>query len=427
MGKIARIPLGLRILAGLLLGLLVGIVLPPAGAAAWSDNFVAVARTGGQLWLSALQMTVLPLVFALLALGLGRPSKTTAGGGLIARRATLVFAALYAFSLVVAVSLNALLLAIWPVSPSTIEAFKKFAGTSVEAKIPPPGEIILGLVPSNVFASLAAGSILPVVVFAILFGLGMRHIAERSQERVAELVEAISDIMFMIVRWILELAPIGAFGLVVATAHETGVAMLWGLATYLRHLLIVVAVMLALAYPVAALWGRTGFWRFAKGAAPSQLVAASTQSSVGSLPVMLESTRTLGVSDDVSNVTLPLAVSVFRFSGPTYTLTVAAYAAAAAGLSPDLNSLALASLLALLMEFAAVGLPNQVSFIAVAAPAFAVLGAPLGFLPVMLAVDTIPDIVGTTANVTGDLAAATVVAGRAERSETPASAVLSTA
>jgi Na+/H+-dicarboxylate symporter len=169
--------------------------------------------------------------------------------------------------------------------------------------------------------------------------------------------------------------------------------------------------MVLLAYPVAVLWGRVGLIRFAVAAMPSQLVAVSTQSSVASLPVMLKSSEKLGIADEVTNVSLPLAVSIFRFGGPSGTISVAFYAAAAAGLHPSLPVLIGGALLALLMEFAAVGLPNQINGFTINAPVFAALGAPFAFMPIMLAVETIPDSVGTTANVSMDLAATAVIDG----------------
>src|SRR5206468_13040528 len=112
---------------------------------------------------------------------------------------------------------------------------------------------------------------------------------------------------------------------------------------------------------------------------------------------------------------LPLAVSIFRFGGPSGTISVAFYAAAAAGLHPTLPALIGGALLALLMEFAAVGLPNQINGFTINAPVFAAFGAPFAFMPIMLAVETIPDAVGTTANVSTDLAAATVINGLTRR------------
>lgn len=416
MNRLGEIPLGLRVLAMLLLGVCVGILLPKPATENWSDTFVSVAHVGGQLWLSALQMTVLPLIFSLLTMGLTSSSPLTGDGGSVARRAAFVFAVLYLACLTAALALNELLLGVWPVSPAAADAFQKLAGNAVQVKAPDAGEIILSIIPSNIFGALAAGSILPVVVFAILFGLAMRHIEKSRREQLRSLIGSLADVMFKIVSWVLLMAPLGVFGLVVGTAHETGFAIVWGLAGYLRHVVTVAVILVALSYPVAVLWGRVGLMRFAAAAAPTQLVAVSTQSSVASLPVMLKSSERLGFVDEVTNVSLPLAVSIFRFGGPSGTISVAVYAAAAAGLHPAFPALVGGALLALLMEFAAVGLPNQINGFTINAPVFAAFGAPFAFLPLMLAVETIPDAVGTTANVSMDLAA-TAVIDRLQRRE----------
>jgi len=271
------------------------------------------------------------------------------------------------------------------------------------------GAIIVSIVPSNVFGAFASGAMLPVVVFAILFGLAMRTIEPDRRKHIVSLIESIADVMFKIVGWVLLIAPLGVFALVIGTVHETGLAIIWGLAGYLRHVLIVMSVLLLFVYIIAAFWARISLGRFAAATAPSQLVALSTQSSVGSLPVMLASAKTLQIGENTTNVVLPLAVSIFRFSGPAMTLSVAAYAASAAGLHVGTTQLIGGALLALLMEFTGVGLPNQVNIFALNAPVFAAFGAPLGFLPVMLAVETIPDAVATTVSVSMDVAAAGVV------------------
>ena len=406
--RLSQIPLGVRILVGVLLGIAVGLSLPRAGTSAWADTMVMSGQVAGQLWLASLQMTVLPLIFALLTTGLARAG-SGAAGGTIAKHALVVFASLYAVGLLIGIALNFLLLQVWPVSPTAIEAFRNVTAASVNTKAPSVGDVVLGIVPTNVFAALAAGAVLPVVVFALLFGLAMGRTEESQRKSIVKLIDTVADIMFTIVGWVLLLAPLGVLGLAMGTAHETGVAMLWGLGGYLRHIVVVTVIMLTLAYPVAVFWGRVGLRRFAAGVAPSQLVALGTQSSVASLPVMLRSAKGLGVSEATADVTLPLAVSVFRFTGPTLTLTVASYAAAMAGMPPSLSLMAFCALLAMLMEFAAVGLPNQVSLFAISAPAFAALGAPLGFLPVFLSVDVIPDAIGTTGIVSMDVAATTVV------------------
>src|SRR3954469_19493808 len=278
MKRLASMPLGVRILVGLVFGVCVGTFLPRPGTAAWTDGVAYVAQIAGQLWLSALQMTVLPIVFALLTIGLGRTSGVASEGGSAVRRAAIVFGALYALSLLVAIILNRLLLDAWPVSAAAAEAFQRLTQSVGPTARTDAGAIIVSIIPSNVFGAFAAGAMLPVVVFAILFGLGMRTIDPGRREHIVGLIESVADVMLKIVGWVLMIAPLGVFALVLGTVHETGLAIVWGLATYLRHVLIVLIALLLLVYPIAVLWARIRLGRFASAVVPSQLVALSTQS-----------------------------------------------------------------------------------------------------------------------------------------------------
>jgi proton glutamate symport protein len=139
-------------------------------------------------------------------------------------------------------------------------------------------------------------------------------------------------------------------------------------------------------------------------------VAASTQSSLASLPAMVEGCGAgLGVEPRVSNLVLPLAVSVFRFSSPGVNLAVALYGAHLYGVDPGLLQIATAITLAVLTSMASVSLPGQITFYTTATPLWLVLGLPLDLLPLLLAVETIPDIFRTIVNVTADVAVTAVV------------------
>lgn len=164
MRRLLNLPLGVRILAGMLLGIATGLLPPKAGAAAWADTLVTTGQVAGRLWLASLQMTVLPLIFALLTTGLARAG-SGAAGGTIAKHALVVFATLYGLGLLVGIALNFLLLNVWPVSATAIDAFRNVTAVSVDTKAPFIGDVVLGIIPTNVFAALAAGAVLPVVVF----------------------------------------------------------------------------------------------------------------------------------------------------------------------------------------------------------------------------------------------------------------------
>jgi Na+/H+-dicarboxylate symporter len=151
--------------------------------------------------------------------------------------------------------------------------------------------------------------------------------------------------------------------------------------------------------------------------APVQVVAASTQSSLATLPAMIECAReTLGVPHRVAGLVLPLAVAVFRYTSPIGNLAVCLFIAALYGFEPGLLQVVTAVLVAFAVSVAAVGLPGQVSFITSVAPICLALGLPVELLGVLIAVEMVPDVFRTIGNVTGDLAVTTLV----QRQEPPA-------
>jgi Na+/H+-dicarboxylate symporter len=137
---------------------------------------------------------------------------------------------------------------------------------------------------------------------------------------------------------------------------------------------------------------------------------------------MLEAARRgLGISERVVDVILPLAVAVFRFTSPVGNLAVCFFIAHLYGLHPSIFQIASGIAVAYAMSIGAVGLPGQVSYIASIAPICLALGVPTDLLGIFLAVEVIPDIFRTLGNVTGDLAATSILA-RGEKASAPAAA-----
>lgn len=167
--RLKRLPLAARIVMGLALGAVGGLALPGAGAAAWSDGVVASAGVIGRLWLAALQMTILPLVFALLSTTFIRSAGLAEGTG-VTRRTIATLAALYALGIAVGVVVTPILLGVFPVTGDIAAALRGTGGGPVEVARLPVADMILGLVPTNVVSAAAGGSLLPVVFFALVFG-----------------------------------------------------------------------------------------------------------------------------------------------------------------------------------------------------------------------------------------------------------------
>jgi Na+/H+-dicarboxylate symporter len=218
--------------------------------------------------------------------------------------------------------------------------------------------------------------------------------------------------MIVIVNWLLWLGPIGVFALAYVVGVRAGGGAFGALLHYIAIVSSVGIVIWALAYPLALFGARIGLGRFAKAVAPAQAVAFSTQSSLATLPAMLRSTERLDVPVSASGVTLPLAVALFRATGPGMNLAVILYIAHWYGMSLSPAQIAIGVVVAAITTFSAISLPGQVSFVTNTAPIGLAMGVPLEPLALLIAIETIPDLFRTVGNVTMDVAVSATVARR---------------
>ncbi|QTN19344.1 cation:dicarboxylase symporter family transporter [Brevundimonas sp. AJA228-03] len=395
-----------------------------AGAAAQAYGIpggtgtIAVVDALGQLWLNALRMTIIPLVFSLLVTGIASIADAAASGRL-ALKAVLVFAALLVVATVWAVASSLGLHMLWPIDPAGARAL--IAGAPPEAASEVAGNVtgggfeafLTGLTPSNPIRAAADDAILAIVVFAIAFGFATTKLPERLRQPVALFFEAVAQTMIVIVQWVLAVAPLGVFALAMGVGLRAGLGAAGVLGHYIALVVLSLIGLILLTYGIAVVFGRISLSRFASAVAPAQVVAFSTQSSLACLPVMVErATTRLGVSAPTAGLVLPLAVAVFRITSTVANLAVAIYCAKLFGVALSPQVLLAGSVAALAISVGTVGLPGQVSFFASIGPICLAMGIPLQVLPLLLAVEVVPDIFRTVGNVTADLAAARIVEGR---------------
>jgi Na+/H+-dicarboxylate symporter len=148
---------------------------------------------------------------------------------------------------------------------------------------------------------------------------------------------------------------------------------------------------------------------FVRAMIPPQAVAISTRSSLASLPAMLASARTLGIREQVADVALPIAVALFRATGPAMNVAVPFYIAHWLGIQPTLAQMIAATAVGAVMSYGAVSLPGEITYISSIAPIALALGVPIAPLALLVAVEMVPDIFRTVGNVTLDVALAAVV------------------
>jgi proton glutamate symport protein len=413
------LPASVRVLLALLAGAVVGLSL-----AAWNaDTALRVAEFAqpiGKLWLNALQMTVVPLVAALVVVGINGAADAAASGR-NARMAMATFAVLLAVCGTFAAIAAPALLSLVPRDDALVGAFRAaIQAPEVLPQAPSFGLWITSVIPSNAIAAAAASAMLPLVVFSMFFGFALTRLEPERRERMLELVRTIGDAMIVVVRWVLWAAPVGVFALVLAVCAHVGLGVLTALGYYIALQCVLYVAITALMYVVAVTVAGERLPRFAAALLPVQAIAASTQSSLASLPVMVDSARNrLGYPLAVTSLVLPMAVSLFRIASPTQYLSVVVFIAWMYGAALGPAQLAIAVGLSIVISMGSVGLPGQVSFMTNNLPVTQAMGLPIEPLGVLLAVDTLPDAFATVANTTADVTATAVVARHRGASSLP--------
>jgi len=396
-------------LAALVAGLIAGMLANRIGADQ-RDAALGVASFVGTLWLNALKMTVIPLVVALLVVGVAK-SAEAAQTGRVAGRSVLWIVIICSASAIFGAFATVALTDAFPL-PRATASLLQGALANVEktsAPLASPAEFFKGVVPPNLFAAANNGDILPLTVFALLFGLALTRLAGPARKSVINLFEAIGDAFVIIIDWVLLLAPLGVFALAFTVGSAAGGAAFAGLGHYVVVISLIGVIVTLAAYPLASFVGRIGPTSFARGMIGPQTVAISTRSSLASLPAMLTASRDMGIRENVADVTLPIAVALYRATGPAMNTAVAFYVAHWLGLEPSMSQMIAATAVGAVMSYGAVSLPGEVSYISSIAPIAIALGVPIAPLGLLVAVEMVPDIFRTVGNVTHDVALAAIV------------------
>lgn len=405
------------VLGALLLGLLLGTLSNQAGAV--REPLINIASTVGGLWLDGLKMTVIPLIISLLVTGV-ISGADQARAGRVAGRSVAWFVMVLTASAAFGTLAMPLLLEAFPLPAGSAEALRaglaSVDSAATAASVPTVQDWLDSLIPTNPIAAAAEDKVLALVVFTAIFAFALTRIDAEGRQAVGRFFKGVQDAMLVVVGWVLWLAPIGILGLAFAVGAGAGGAAFGAVFHYVALVSLVGIVVTLGAYLVAVAFAGWKLGDFARAMVPPQAVAISTQSSLASLPAMLDAARVLRVPQRNADVTLPLAVALFRATGPAMNVSVAIYVAYLMGIELHLGSLIAGFAVASVASYWAVSLPGSLSFVTSIAPIALAMGIPIEPLALLIAVEVLPDITRTLGNVTWDVTAAGV-ASRGEREE----------
>jgi len=403
--------LTLRALIGLTAGLITGIALSLSKSTSLLA-LIPLVEPIGTVWINALQMTVIPLVVSLLITSVGS-STDAAATGRVGLKALLLFLILLFAAATFAAMVTPPLLSLLTVDSATTASLQTNAGSSITERakeLPTFGQWLINLIPINPIKAASEGAMLPLIIFTLLFGFALTRIVIDLRQTILKFFRGMGEVMLIIVGWVLLFAPVGIFALVLPLAANMGLGAIGAFAYYIILVSALFIVVMLCLYPLTVFIGGMSPARFFRATLPAQAVAFSSQSSLASLPAMIDGAeRRLGLPARVTSFVLPLAVAIFRLSGPIRMTVGALFIAHLYGIPLSAMQIATVAFTSVLMSIGGVGLPGGAGFFVII-PVFLAVGLPIEGVGILLALDTIPDMFQTVNNVTADMAVMTIVA-----------------
>ena len=397
------------VIASLVLGLTVGAAIRPlltSPVMMWSVDILDVI---GTMWVSAIRMTVIPLIVPLIIGAIANASS----GRAVGRLGIATFAAFLGMVMILA-ALSAvtspLLFRGLHLDPDATAGMRASASTSAL----PSGDASLAgwfkeLIPTNPIRAAADGTMLSVIVFAGAFGFATRGAPQELRARVLRSTETLGGVMMVMVQAVLLLAPLGVFALAFVVGARVGVVAFRALGYFVGLQALSQVFFLAALFAIVVFVGRLSPRQAWRGAAPALFVAAGSSSSLSALPAMIEGARDeWEIPEETYGFVLPLAVSTFKPTSASAWVFDAYFVALLYGIPFGPTALALTAIYAVLLNATVPGIPG--GGIIVMSPMFLAVGLPLEALAIILAVNPITDRFLTVGNVAADMTVTAILA-----------------
>ncbi|WP_018916764.1 dicarboxylate/amino acid:cation symporter [Vreelandella zhanjiangensis] len=384
-----------KILAGLALGILAGALL---------GESASVFKPLGDIFINAIMMLIVPLVFSTLIVGITSmrdPQKM----GRIGARTIGLYLLTTAFAISIGLLLSTLL---QPGAGVNIS----FDGSVDASEAPTLASILIDLVPRNPIDALANGNILQIIVFAIGLGISLTLIGEKGEPLVV-VFDSFAEAMYKLTGIVMAFAPFGVFGLIAHVSGQYGLEILLPLAKLIGVVYLACALHVLVVYSgFISLLGRLNPARYLQGSLDAMMVAFSSASSAGSLPVSIRcAQQNLGVSEGVSGFVLPVGATINMDGTALYQGVVVLFIAQMLGIELSLVDYGMIVATGTLASIGTAGVPG--AGLIMLSIVMAQIGLPLEAIAVVAGIDRILDMARTSVNVAGDIMVTTLV-GKSE-------------
>jgi len=376
--------LWVQILLGLLLGVISGVLFP-----SFSENIKPL----GDIFIRSIKMLIVPLIFSSLVVGVtGMKDPKKLG------RIGIKTFSMYLLTTAVAITIG---LSVGTILKPGVGVDLGSATVTKAKDVQPFSETLVNLVPANPIQSMANGEVLPIIVFAILFGISLNLVGKKADPLV-NVIDAIAEAMYKLTAIVMELAPYGVFALMAFISQKYGLAVLLPLlkvlfGVYLGCIIHALFTLSGSVYFFAKLNPLT----FLKGIIDALAIAYSTASSSGTLPVTIRCARkNLGVSDNLSSFVLPLGATINMDGTAMYQGVAALFIAQAYGIDLTFGNYVTIILTSTLASIGSAGVPG--AGLIMLTLVLNSVGLPVEGIALIAGIDRVLDMARTTVNVIGD-------------------------
>ncbi|KIM13348.1 MAG: sodium:dicarboxylate symporter [Sulfurovum sp. FS08-3] len=400
-----KISLTTQFIVGMVLGIMAGLVLNYTGMNAPDSFLMGTLEIVGRMFLAMLKLLVVPLVlFSLLSgvLGIGNISTLGKVGS-----ASFI---LYIFTTAIAI-ITAIGIALIVNPGAGIEPIAK-EGTELHTKETPPiSEVLINIIPSNIFEALSSDNMLQIIFFAIFFGIALLMVGNKIKP-IAQGIELLNEAMMNMVNMVMAIGPYAVFALMTKAVATLGMGMLIELGGYVLVVILTLCVHLFVTLMI--------LFRLLSGLSPMillkklrgvQIFAFSTSSSNATIPITLQTlTQKMGIDNSVASFTVPFGATI-NMDGTAIMQGVATvFVANLYGVELGLTGYLSVIVMAILASIGTAGVPG--AGLVMLSMVFVQVGLPIEGIAIILGVDRLLDMLRTIVNVSGDVVVSVIVAKR---------------
>ena len=390
--------LSIKIFISLILAVIVGVIAGP-DSVPFIKWWIAPI---GTMFINLIKMMIVPVVFTSLIVGMTSIGDTKKLG-----RIGVKTVAIYLVTTAIAILIGFAVAGF--IHPGLGMSLPTDAAEVKVKQAPSIMQVLVAMIPANPIASMAKADILPTIVFSLFIGVGIIQGGGQRAQTIINFFDACAEVCYKVIAMIMAFSPIGVFCLLLPVVAANGPSVLLPLLAVIACMAIGCVIHAVGVYSMLArVWGGHTPLAFFKGMSEAMLIAFSTCSSAGTLPVNMKNTQEkLGVSREVTSFVLPLGATINMDGTAVYMGICSLFIANVFGINLDFGQMAMIVLTGTLASIGTAGVPG--AGLIMLAMVLQSVGLPLEGLALVAGIDRILDMFRTCLNITGDAAVACVI------------------